>query len=248
MRIAPDLYLVASGAAGFSVTDALDCNVWLLDTGDGLALFDTGAGRDVAGLLASLAADNLDPARLRHIFLTHAHADHSGGTADLLERLSPGLTLHAGRAAAERMASNDERRISLDRARSLGVYPADYRWRGTAAAESMADATAVRIGRASITLLEAPGHSDDNCAFLVRNGDSTALIAGDAVFAGGKVIIQDIPDCNVSAMLDSIRRLAAVQFQTFLPGHGLFALRDGMSHVARARDYANTGLPPPSFF
>ena len=53
---------------------------------------------------------------------------------------------------------------------------------------------------------------------------------------------------NVSAMLDSIRRLSGLAFESFLPGHGAFALRDGMRHVARARSYADHGQVPPSLF
>lgn len=248
MRVSRNIHLVASGAAGFSMTDALDCNTWLIETGDGLALFDTGAGRDVPALLAEIAAGGLDPAQVRHIFLTHAHADHSGGAAELLERLPSGITVHAGREAAVRMASNDERRISLDRARRFGVYPADYRWRGVAVDNVMADGDVARVGGAAVRLLEAPGHSDDNCAFLVEMDGTAILVGGDSVFAGGKVIIQDIPDCNVTLMLASIRRLADLRFESFLPGHGVFALRGGHGHVARARDYANTGMAPPSLF
>jgi glyoxylase-like metal-dependent hydrolase (beta-lactamase superfamily II) len=247
MRVTRTIHLVASGGAGFAMTDALDCNTWAIETGDGVALFDTGAGRDVDALLGEMQAGGIDPAQVRHIFLTHAHADHSGGAAQLMERL-PGVTLHAGKEAALRMASNDERRISLDRARAFGVYPADYHWRGVAAGNVMADGEVTRVGGAAVRLVEAPGHSDDNCAFLVEIDGTALLVGGDSVFAGGKVILQDIPDCNVTLMLASIRRLANLRFESLLPGHGVFALRGGHGHVARARDYANTGLSPPSFF
>jgi hydroxyacylglutathione hydrolase len=247
MKIAKTIHLVASGAAGVSLTDALDCNAWLIDTGDGLALFDTGAGRDVPAILAEIEAGGLDPAQLRHIFLTHAHADHSGCAAALREQL-PAITLHAGREAADRMASHDERRISLDSALRFGVYPPDYRWRGAMVDNILGDGAVAKIGDAAITLLETPGHSQDHCSFLVELGGVGMLIAGDAVFAGGKVIIQDIPDCNVPAIFDSLRRLGALDFECFLPGHGLFAMQDGKRHVLRGRDFAETGLAPPSLF
>jgi hydroxyacylglutathione hydrolase len=248
MRVSPNIHLVASGAAGFSLTDPLDCNTWLIETGEGLAIFDTGAGRDVAAILSQIADAGLDPADLRHIFLTHAHADHSGGAAGLLDSLPAGVTLYAGRDAASRMASNDERLISLDTARRLGVYPPDYQWRGAQVDRVLADQDIVRIGNAAIQLLETPGHSDDHCSFLVDINGSRILISGDAVFAGGKVILQDIADCSVSKTLATLRRLADLSFQTFLPGHGLFSLQDGHRHVLRGREFAESGLAPPSFF
>ncbi len=248
MRIVPGLHLVASGATGFSLTDALDCNTWLIETAEGLAMFDTGAGRDVPAVLAEVRRDGLDPGRLRHVFLTHAHADHSGGAAGLLESVPGPVTLHAGWEAAERMASGDEARISLDRARALGVYPPDYRWRGVDVGHVMRDDEDIRVGEATIRLISSPGHSADHVSFLVRLPERTLLISGDAVLPGGKIIIQDIPDCDIPASLASIRRLAALEFDSFLPGHGLFSLKDGTSHVRRARAYADTGLAPPSFF
>ncbi len=248
MRVSSTIHLVASGAAGVSLTDALDCNAWLIETGDGLVLFDTGAGRDIGMLLAEIAAGGLNPQDLRHVFLTHAHADHSGGAAELLERLPAGIVMHAGQETAARMASSDERRISLDTARRLGVYPSDYRWRGAVIDDVLRAEDVVRIGETSIRLLETPGHSDDHCSFLVESGASLILLTGDAVFAGGKVILQDIPDCSVSKTLNSLRLLAGLSFETFLPGHGVFALRDGGRHARRGREFADSGLAPPSFF
>lgn len=245
MRLSPQIHLVASGGMGISLTDSYDCNCWLIETGDGLALFDTGAGRNPGGLLSELSNAGLNPADLRHIFLTHAHADHSGGTAPLRTALPHAVTLHAGREAAARMQSEDEARISLDTARRFGVYPPSYRWQGAEVNDVLGDQETRQIGEATIQLLETPGHSADHCAYLVTLGETRILISGDAVFAGGTVILQDIPDCSVSATLGSIRRLDALSFEIFLPGHGLFALQDGKRHVAKAAGFAQRGLAPP---
>src|SRR5579875_2234545 len=120
MRIAPGIHLVASGALGVDLTDPLDCNVWLVDSGEGLVLFDAGAGRDIAALLAAVRQDGFDPSRITHLFLTHGHADHSGGAAPLADRL-PGLSIHCGAATAALLAQGQEAAISLDLARTAGV-------------------------------------------------------------------------------------------------------------------------------
>ena len=72
---------------GFGLTDDYDCHVYLLDGGDEHALVDAGGGRDPDAIVRLIAADGLDPRRVRTCFLTHAHADHAAGAAGLRERL-----------------------------------------------------------------------------------------------------------------------------------------------------------------
>ncbi len=245
MRIAPRLHLVASGSAvGFDLTDAFDCNAWLIETPDGHILFDTGAGRDLDAIFAILRADGIDPAAVRHVFLTHAHADHSGGAFGIVERLRPRLL--CGEATAAILAQDDDRLIHLDRARQSGMYPADYVWRAPAVDQVLADGEAVTIADCTVTAIATPGHCDDHLSFLVDMAGTGVLITGDALFAGPRVVLQDIPDCSVPLTLRSIRRLSTLEFDTFLPGHGLFAIRNGRAHVDRAMTYVERMVPPPN--
>jgi glyoxylase-like metal-dependent hydrolase (beta-lactamase superfamily II) len=100
-------------------------------------------------------------------------------------------------------------------------------------------------GAVTVTLYETPGHSDDHCCYLVETAGVRSLVAGDALFAGGRVILQDIEDCSVSNTLASIRVLADLDFEQFLPGHGRFSLRNGKRHVEAAMPYVEAGAPPP---
>lgn len=243
MKITETLHLVASGATGFDLTHALDCNVFVFTDGSAHHMFDAGAGVNADAILAAMRFGGLDPAGLRTLFLTHAHADHSGGGAALQAQV-PGLTVVAGTKTAAILAKKDERLISLDRARGR-FYPLDYAWGAPTVDRVLGDGESLDAGPFHVTIHETPGHSDDHCCYTVRNGDTVSLVAGDALFAGGKVVLQDIEDCSVTKTLASIRRLNRLDFEVFLPGHGAFSLKDGKRHVRAAMAYAEAGAPPP---
>jgi hydroxyacylglutathione hydrolase len=243
MKITESLYLVASGASGFDLTQALDCNVFLFTDGRRHHLFDAGAGLDVDGLFATMRADGLDPMGIETLFLTHGHADHSGGGRELAERIS-GLSIVAGPLTAEILAADDERLISLDRARGR-FYPLDYPWNAPRVDRILKHGESLTAGPFRVTLIETPGHSDDHCSYLVEAAGVVSLIAGDALFAGGRIILQDIEDCSVPKSLATIRLLSTLDFEVFLPGHGRFSLRNGRRHVDEAMKFIEVGGVPP---
>lgn len=56
---------------------------WLIDTGDGLLLIDTGISESLYLLVDSLAQLGRRPQEIRKILISHAHFDHCGGAAAL---------------------------------------------------------------------------------------------------------------------------------------------------------------------
>ena len=245
MRVEEGVHLVMSGGGGFDLTEAFDCNAFLIDAGNGeQVLFDAGAGRDPGAVAAVLAADGIDPRTIRHLFLTHGHADHSGGARGLRDQL--GLQVHAGPLTAPMVAGGDEKAISLDRARAAGIYPADYRYRACPVDHVLASAAPTTIGALTVTMIETPGHSADHVSFVVERKGRRWLVGGDALFYGGKVAIQDIADCNIGQVCASVRKLAAVAFDALLPGHLNFTLRNGRRHADAALAYVEKFACPPS--
>ena len=244
MKIEDGLHLVLSGGAGFDLSDAFDCNVFMIAAGDQWLLFDSGAGRNPERLSEILAEDGIDPAAIRHLFVTHGHADHSGGAADLRERLR--LTTYAGAATAKMVEAGDEVAISLDRARQAGVYPADYRYRACAIDTVVEPGRPLAVGPVTIELIETPGHSFDHVSYLVTTPTRRILVGGDALFWGGKVAIQDIYDCNIGAVCATVRTLASIDYDTLLPGHLNFSLRDARRHADAAMEHVTRMVCPPS--
>jgi glyoxylase-like metal-dependent hydrolase (beta-lactamase superfamily II) len=232
MRLTPSLSLVASGRSGFMLTDALDCNVYLVDTGDGLLLIDSGAGRDVTALLAQVRADGYDPAAIRHVLLTHGHADHAGGSAELRQRL--GAKVWASAEAGCFVREADEAAISLPEARAAVIYPPGYRFEPCPVDGLAEDRVPLTFGALEIVPLATPGHADGHLAYLMRDGERLCLFSGDLLLCGGQVLLQYTYDCSLQRLGASLLRLADLRIDALLPGHFHFCLSDGQAHIAAA--------------
>ena len=243
MRIDSGVYLVGSGHMGFDLSNAYDCNVYLFNAGDSFVLFDAGAGLGVHEILALCRQDGVDIQKINHLFLSHAHADHSGGVGGLLEHVD--ATIYASKETAERVAVGEES-LSLDAAKERGLYPKDYVYHPFKVDHCFNHDETFTIGTLSIRVIHTPGHSDDHHSFLVKSLGKTYLVAGDAIFHGGKVVLQDTPDCNVPKTIASIRLLSTYDFDALLPGHMNFSLKDGKRHIEAACGYIERFACPPA--
>ena len=194
-------------------------------------------------ILATGAAGGVDWSRPAALFLTHGHADHSGGASILRERLT--ATTFAGPRTAEWMRVGDPALVSLPAAMAAGIYPADYAWVPCPIDRTVADRKVIAFGDLTVQALATPGHSADHTAWLVRRGERAWLVAGDSLFHGGRIALQNTPDCDTSAHAGSLRRLAELDFDALLPGHGLFSLRDGRRHSDAAVRWLDRLLLPP---
>jgi len=66
---------------------------FLIESGGKRVLFDTGQSGTI--LLHNLEVLNIEPATIDALALSHAHNDHAGGLAKLLDHLCPGIPLYA---------------------------------------------------------------------------------------------------------------------------------------------------------
>ena len=244
MQLTERIHLVASGAQGFGLTHPSDCHAYLIDGGSEAALIDAGAGVDIAPLLTRLTGTGVATDRVRQLFVTHAHADHAGGAAAVREAY--GAAVASSPEVAEILRVGDEVRASVDVGKAQGTYAPGYVYRPTAVDTELRDGQRIRVGDLEVEVVAAPGHSVGHLVFLVQGAGRTDLFTGDTLLFGGRIILQSTWDCDLTAHLQTLRRLGELQFEGFFPGHRTVSVSDGMRHAQTAIEALERGAIPPT--
>lgn len=246
MRLTTDVHLVGGGTlTGFGISADYDAHCYLLDGGDEQVLVDCGMGTEVGyeRVTTNIQEAGVEPAGVTRLFLTHYHTDHAGGASVYRERLD--LSVSTGSETGRALEAGDHAATAFDAAKAAGIFPEDYSYDPCPVDDLLVDGDERSVGRLTLTYLDTPGHCGGHGSYLVTGGEQTYLLAGDAVFAWGKLFLQAIPDCDLQASLASVKKLAEREFDSLLPGHGAIALLDGKSHVEMANNTIN-GLAVPA--
>jgi glyoxylase-like metal-dependent hydrolase (beta-lactamase superfamily II) len=163
-------------------------NTYLLGH-DELALIDPGP--ELAAHQHALLAAVGD--RLRWIFCTHTHRDHSP--------LARALNAATGAQVF-----------------GYGQTPADGRQDETFAPDrALVDGDVVACGEYRLRAVHTPGHASNHLCYLLE--DRGVLFTGDHVMQGSTVVISP-PDGDMQAYLDSLQRLLELPVGALAPGHG----------------------------
>lgn len=245
MRLTDSIHLVGSGGAGFDLTHPCDCHVFLVDGSDAWALVDAGSGMDSAAIVANIEATGVDTAKPGYLLVTHGHADHSGGVADLVERF-PTLQAFAHPTVSQWLREGDEKAISLDMGIASGIYPPDYRLRIPKAIGAIEPGATVVLGNVELRAINSPGHCAGHLCWIMDNGQQRILFSGDCLFFDGKVSVQNLHDVSIGDYAATLSALNDEDFDVFLPGHGSISLSRGKRHIEMANKIFTSGLVPTS--
>jgi glyoxylase-like metal-dependent hydrolase (beta-lactamase superfamily II) len=212
-------------------------NAWALAAGDGVVLFDTGihAPNSLVQFERALAMCGLALEDIRLVVCTHAHSDHYGQAAPIVERADCELWMHPAYEHARHWAEDPDAAIlrRLEIARQSGV-PEEPLRRYAAERATNSDsgiAAFVEPDRALLpgvvvdtdlgpwTVHETPGHAPSHvCLF---QPERRLLISGDHLL-GRISLFFDYgysPD-PVGEFVRSLDVVEALDARLCLPGHG----------------------------
>ena len=144
---------------------------------------------DAAHVEALLAAA---PGRVRWIFATHTHLDHSPATALLQART--GAAVH-------------------------GRLPAHPEWQDASFAPQVPLQGGERftLDGATLRVIHTPGHASNHLCYLLE--EEKTLFTGDHVMQASTVVINP-PDGDMAAYVASLRELLREDLEWLAPGHG----------------------------
>jgi glyoxylase-like metal-dependent hydrolase (beta-lactamase superfamily II) len=213
------------------------CNAWAIRAGEGIVLFDTGMHQpgSLAQLELALAMCDLALEDIRLVVCTHAHSDHYGQAATIVERTGCQLWMHPNHEHMSRWAADPEgalaRRLEIARQsgvpeeplRRYAVERAKNRESGIAAAiepdRALVPGVLVHTDLGPWSVHYTPGHAPSHvCLF---QPERRLLISGDHLLGRISLFFDYgyTPD-PVGEFVHSLGVVEALHARLCLPGHG----------------------------
>ena len=211
------------------------CNAWAVAAGDGVVLFDCGLHEpgSLAHLERALAQCSLKLEHVRLLVCTHAHSDHYGQAADVVDASGCELWMHPNsehmRAALDDRDALLARRFEVARQSGVPVEPlrawsASARDRGNGIARlvepdrELVDGVTIDTDLGAWVVHETPGHAPSHVC--LHQPEHRVLVSGDHLL--GRVSLYFdygwTPD-PVGEFLSSLDRVERLDARLCLAGH-----------------------------
>src|SRR5258705_4296953 len=227
------------------------CNAWAIAAGDGIVLFDTGMHEpgSLGHLERALDQVNLKLEHVRLLVCTHAHSDHYGQAATIIERSGCELWMHPNHGHTTQAAEDPEAAFArrLEVARQSGVpeealraYQEARKDNGFGIAaivepdRDLVNGVVVTTDLGAWEAYETPGHAPSHVCLY--QPDRRLMISGDHLL-GRVSLYYDYgytpdPAGEFLSSLDTVEDLGA---RLCLAGHGR-TFGDVHGHIAANRD------------
>jgi glyoxylase-like metal-dependent hydrolase (beta-lactamase superfamily II) len=227
------------------------CNAWAIAAGSGIVLVDCGMHEpgSIAQLETAMAQVGLRIEHVRRLVITHAHPDHWGQSATVIERSGCDFWMHPNHAHATTRSTDPDAAIArlVEIARQSGVPPAalerlseEVRERpvGVAAVvepdHPLLDGVVIETDLGPWTVYETPGHAPSHVCFY--QPERRLLISGDHLLGRVSLIFEYgwTPD-PIAEYLDSLAVIEPLGARLCMSGHGR-TFTDIGAHITGSRE------------
>lgn len=193
-------------------------NCYLVRTGDGFVLIDTGRTNKRGAIEKELESAGCQPGNLTLIVLTHGDFDHCGNAAYLRKKFGTQIAIHkddSGMVERGDMLWNRNKQNILIRIifKLFFRLSKSDRFKPDLYIDDGYDFSGYGF---DAKVLDIPGHSQGSIGILTASGD---LFCGDLLANIAKPEVWSIIDDSVAAHA-SVEKLKRLQINTVYPGHG----------------------------
>lgn len=198
-------------------------NVYAVQTGDGVVLIDTGMDKKSYDVICrNLKYWGMEKQKINKILLTHAHYEHAGNCS----RFKAGnIDIYIHEAEAEAVKRGGDR---IAEYRFLGCEPLQ----AVPVCTAVGDGERIAAGEFLFEVIHVPGHSDGSVIYKLEMEGKVILFTGDTVLAD-KLCQESMVgwtggiDYDEYKYIKSLEKLAAMDADIVLPGHGEVCMKDG---------------------
>ena len=246
VQVADDVWVVqGESAQGSAANRNFISNAGFVVTGDGVVVIDAlGSPTLAEAMIAEIRRVTRQP--IRHVIVTHYHADHFYG---LQAFKAVGASVLAHRAAGEYLNS-ETAQLRLKASRE-DLFPWIDESTRLVAPDRWLDQpdTVLRVGAHELRIRHVgPAHTpEDVVVYVPRQG---VLFAGDMVFRGR---VPFVGQSDSRQWIESLSRLIDIKPKIVVPGHGavstdpatdLELTRDYLAYLRKAMGHAARDLEP----
>lgn len=205
---------------------------FLVECGDELVLIETGPGSTLPTLLQQIKEKGFEPARIKHVFVTHIHLDHAGAAGWWAQQ---GATVYVHPRGAAHLIDPSKLMASATQVYGDAMErlwgdmlpaPADK-------VVALNDGQTVKIGRDVFTAIDTPGHARHHHAFLCGDVCFTGDVAGVRLPGCDYLSVAAAPpQFDPVAYNDSIEKLHALKLRKLYLTH-FGEVTDVSNHLSR---------------
>jgi glyoxylase-like metal-dependent hydrolase (beta-lactamase superfamily II) len=193
-------------------------NCYLLRTGPGFILIDTGGSNGRKELLNALASAGCQPGQIKLIVITHGDFDHAGNAAYLRKIFDAKILMHKddlGMVETGDMFYNRQKPNLILR-KLIGLYASSGKKDRFTPDLLVEDGCNLSAYGLDAKVVSIPGHSKGSIGILTTSGD---LFCGDLLISTKKPALNSLMDDPPAANL-SLQKLVSLGAETVYPGHG----------------------------